>query len=104
MMTTADDIERTAAEFESHMAEMEKARSPRAKRKLDERDAQKTKKERSRNSVDGQTRSTAINIRTTPAIKAMLEKGSADLKMTQTQLVEEAIAAFIKQSKGKVAV
>lgn len=88
--------EHEAAEFEASMALMATARPSRAKRKAAERDAQKTKAERSRQNQSGQVRSAAINVRVTPAFKATVDKGAKDLGMTATQLIEEAIAAFIK--------
>jgi hypothetical protein len=72
------------------------ARPSRRKRKADEKASQKTKTERARRSATGQVRSSAVNVRVTPSFKALLDKASADMKVTQTQLIEQAVLAFVK--------
>lgn len=91
------DQEDQEKEFEAILSEMTitedwvAKRPSRQTRKTNEKKAQQSIAERSRRSVKGETRSSAINIRTTPAMKAKLDKSSKAAKQTSTQFVEEAI-------------
>ncbi len=87
----ADDEVASAAEFEATIDEWANSRPKRQNRMAEERKATQTKAERSRRSDKGETRSSAINIRTTPAKKAKLDKASKAAKLTSTQFLEEAI-------------
>lgn len=90
----SDDTEK---EFEALIGEMTVSedwvltRPSRQTRKASEKKSQQSMAERSRRSAKGETRSSAINIRTTPAMKAKLDKSSKAAKQTSTQFIEEAI-------------
>jgi hypothetical protein len=85
-MASTESADETA-EFEAAFSEWETSRPKRQNRMAEERKATQTKAERSRRSDKGETRSSAINIRTTPAKKAKLDKASKAAKLTSTQLL-----------------
>jgi hypothetical protein len=100
MNSNHPDDEVSAAEFEATINEWATSRPPRQARKAEERKSQQTKAERSRGGAKGETKSSAINIRTTPAIKATLDKASKAVKQTATQYIEDAIAFKAKLDRA----